>query len=98
MLLKIIKTYRDVVAICDKELIGKKFEEGNFQLDVKNNFFNGDEVSEDEAVEIMRGKKAEDSTFNIIGNKAIKAALTAGVISENEVGKIKNIPFALTLI
>ena len=98
MLLKIIKTYRDVVAICDKELIGKKFEEEGFQLDVKNNFFNGDEVSEEEAVEIMRNKRAEDATFNIIGKKAVKAALIAGVISENEVGSIRNVPFALVLI
>jgi len=34
MFVNVIKSYRDVVAICDKELIGKKFEEGNFQLDV----------------------------------------------------------------
>ena len=39
MFVNVIKSYRDVVAICDKELIGKKFEEGNFQLDVKENFF-----------------------------------------------------------
>ena len=43
MLLRIIKTYRDVVAVCDKELLGKRFEEGNFQLDVKKSFFRSEE-------------------------------------------------------
>ena len=28
MFVNVIKSYRDVVAVCDKELIGKKFEEG----------------------------------------------------------------------
>ncbi len=97
MLLKIIRAYREIVALCDKELLGKRFEEGNFQLDVKENFFNGDKVSEAEAVEIMRGKKAEDATFNIIGKKSVNAALAAGIISKNEVGEINKVPFALVL-
>jgi len=98
MLLRIIKTYRDVVAVCDKELLGKRFEEGNFQLDVKKSFFGGEEIGENEAVRIMRLKAMEDSTFNIIGEKSVKAALIAGIISEEEIGKVDNIPFAIILI
>ena len=98
MFLKVLKTYRDVVAVCDKEILGKRFEEGNFQLDVKESFFKGNSVTEEEAIEIMRQKRAEDATFNIIGQKAVNAALIAGIISEEEVGEIQNIPFALVLI
>lgn len=98
MLIKIIKTYREIIAVCDKELLGKRFEEEQFQLDVKENFFNGDEVSEEKAVEIMKKKAAEDSTFNIVGEKSVNAAIMAGIISEEDVKKIQNIPFALVLI
>jgi hypothetical protein len=35
MYLKVHQSYRDVVAICDSDLIGKKFEEGKRQLDIK---------------------------------------------------------------
>lgn len=98
MLLKIIKTYRDVVAMCDEELIGKKFEESNFQLDVKESFFRGERVSDDEAIRIIKEKKTEDATFNIVGEKSVKLALAAGIISESEIGRIKGIPFALVLI
>jgi|TARA_Y100000034_G_C6818805_1_gene368572 hypothetical protein len=98
MLVNIIKTYRDVVAICDTELLGKKFEEGKFQLDVKESFFKGEETNEEKAIEIMKQMGMEDATFNIIGEKSIKTALTAGIISEEEVGKIHGIPFALILI
>jgi hypothetical protein len=98
MFVNIIKTYRNVVAICDKELLGKKFEEGKFQLDVKENFFRGKEVSEEEALEIMKGMKLEDSTFNIIGKRAVNAALKAEIITKDGVGNIANIPFALVLM
>lgn len=98
MFVNIIKSYRNVVAICDKELLGKKFEEEKFQLEVKENFFKGKEVSEEEALEIMRNMKLEDSTFNIVGEKAIETALKAGVIYSDGVKRIQKIPFALVLM
>jgi uncharacterized protein len=98
MFVNIIKSYRNVVAICDRELLGKRFEEGKFQLDVKENFFRGKEVSEEEALEIMRDMKLEDSTFNIIGERAVRTALRAEVITKDGVGEIADIPFALVLM
>ena len=42
--------------------------------------------------------KKEDATFNIVGDKSIKTAITAGIITEEEVGIIKEIPYALVLL
>ena len=56
MFIRVIKSYRDVVALCDSELLGKKFEEGDFQLDIKESFYKGDEVSEEEASKIILSK------------------------------------------
>jgi len=86
------------VAICDEELIGKKFEEEIFQLDIKENFFKGKECTREEVLEIMKDMKLEDSTFNIVGEKSIKLALEAGIISKEGIRKINEIPFALVLI
>ncbi len=97
MFLKVIESYRNVVAICDKDLIGKKFEEDRFQLDVKENFFKGEEVSEEEVIKIIQDLSIEDSTFNIVGEKSINAAKKADIISEESIRKIQNIPFALVL-
>ena len=47
MLIKIHKSYRDVVAICDSELLGEKFEEGERILEVRESFFNGEEKNEE---------------------------------------------------
>ncbi|MEK6842330.1 MAG: DUF424 family protein [Nanoarchaeota archaeon] len=97
MFVKIHKSYRNVVAICDSALIGKRFEEGRFQLEVKENFFKGDKVSEEEAIRIIKRMLIEDATFNIVGEKSINTAIKAEIISEDSVGEIGGIPFALVL-
>ncbi len=96
--LNIIKSYRDVVAVCDVMLLGKRFEHGKFQLEVKENFYRGEEVSEEKAVEKMKHFAREDATFNIVGAESIAAALKAGIIEKESVGKIQGIPFALVLL
>ncbi len=95
---KIHKSYRTVVAMCDSELLGKKFEEGIRQLDVRTNFYNGEEVSEEKALEIMQNYGIEDATFNIVGDNSVRLAIQAGIIGEESSAKIQNIPFALKLL
>ncbi len=99
--INIIKSYRDVVAICDAELLGKKFEQDKFQLDVKENFYNfkeGQQVDENKVREIIQKMSAEDATFNIVGEKAISLALQEGIIAEDSVKKIDGVPYSLVLI
>jgi len=98
MLIKIHKSYREVVAICDKELLGKKFEQDNFQLDVKENFYKGDEKTEQEIIHLMQNFAKEDATFNIIGKKATSCAIKAGIITPEGIKEIQGIPFALVLL
>ena len=98
MFVNIIKSYRDIVAVCDSELIGKKFEQDKFLLDVKEGFFKGEETSEEKTIEIMKHMAKEDATFNIIGKKSIDAALKAGIISEEGVSEIQGIRFAMILM
>ncbi len=98
MLIKIHRSYRKVVAICDSGLLGKKIEEGNKQLDVRENFYNGQEISKSEAIKVIRAQAKEDATFNIVGKDAVETALEAGIINEKGVHRIKGIPFALTLL
>ena len=98
MLVRIIKSYRDIVAICDSELLGKRFEQGKFQLDVKESFFKGDETDEEKVIEIMKDMEKEDSIFNIIGEESVNTALKAGIIEKQGIKKIQGIPFALILV
>ena len=67
MFVNIIQAYRDIVAVCDKELLGKRFEEGKFQLDVKESFYKGKEADKIKILEIMKEMSEEDAIFNIVG-------------------------------
>ncbi len=98
MLLKIHKSCRNVVALADKELLGKKFEEGKLQLDMTTTFFKGELVDEKKAIKILQDQLREDATFNIVGEKAIATAKKADIITEKNISKIQNIPFALKLL
>jgi hypothetical protein len=98
MFVNIIKSCRVVVAVCDNDLIGKCFDEGNLQLDVKEGFYKGDEVSYEKAVEIISDMAQEDATFNIIGEEAVRASIEAGIIEEDDVRKIQGVPFSFVLM
>ncbi len=98
MFVKIHRSYRNVVAVCDSELVGKKFEEGKKQLDVRENFYKGEEMDAERTVEIMKKEFSNDSTFNIVGKESVNAALGAGVISDGNIGEVQGVPFALVLL
>ncbi len=98
MLVKIIKSYRDIVAVCDSDLLGKKFEEGQFQLDVKESFYKGEEMDEKKAAEVIIKMSGEDATFNIVGEKSVKVAIGTGIISKDGINKIQGIPFAMVFV
>lgn len=98
MYVNIIRSCRDVVAACDSDLIGKRFEEGKLQLDVKESFYKGEEKNEKETIEIFKDMKKEDATFNLVGEKTINAALKAGIIVKESIGTIDKIPYSLILL
>jgi uncharacterized protein len=98
MFVKIHSSYRNVVAICDENLIGKKFEEGGKQLDVRESFYKGDIKSFEETLEIVKKQTIEDSTFSIVGDESVKVAIEAGVVLEKDIKKVENVPFVLVLL
>ncbi len=97
MLIKIHKSYRDVIAVCDSGLLGKKFEQGKLQIEM-GNFFEGEEKTEAEILEIMKDAAKEDATFNIAGKQAVNCALKAGIMAREGIITIQGIPVALTLL
>lgn len=97
MQFRIIKSYRDVIAICDSHLIGKRFEEGKFQLDIKENFYSGQELSEEKVAVMINQMAREDATFNIVGERAVEIAIREGLVLRESVKTIQGIPFAMVL-
>ena len=79
-----------IVAIADKELIGKKFEEGKLQLEVSESFYKGELKSEKEVIEILE----EATHLNLVGKRIINLALKQNIIQEENILRIQNIPHA----
>jgi len=98
MQVKVIQTYRDIVAICDSDLLGKTFEEGKLQIHVKESFFKGEEMNKAQTIELIKDMAMEDATFNIVGKKSVECAIEAGLVSKEYVIVIQGVPVALTLL
>jgi len=98
MQIKIHESYRKIVAVADTDLIGKTFFEGIRQIEVKPNFFKGEEKNKEELIELLKDMEKEDATFNIVGKESIEAALEARIISKDGIFLIDNVPIALGLM
>jgi hypothetical protein len=95
MFTKIHKSYKEVIAICDEDLIGKTFEEGEKKIFIRKNFFKDQQMSKQEVIKLIYRYANNDATFNIVGKEAISTAIEAGLINEESTMKIQEIPIAL---
>lgn len=98
MQIKIHEGYRKTVALSDTNLIGKTFDQDIKEIKIRENFFQGEEKNKQETIEILKDLAKEDATFNIVGEESIQTALEAGIIDQQGIIKIDNIPVALVLL
>ncbi len=96
MIVKVHKTEdgRKILAICDNNLIGKKFEEGKMQLDLSSGFYRGEEMSEKELEGLVKGSYIA----NIVGKKSVKLMVKWGIAKKKRVIKIRNVPHAQAIL
>ena len=97
-MIKIHNAYRTIVALADTDLIGKKFEEGIRQIEIRQDFFQGEEKNKAEIIEILKDMQKEDATFNIVGKESVECALKSGIIKKEGIIIIDKVPVALVLL
>jgi len=78
-----------IVAICDKELLGKKIGK-KMKITVSEAFYGGDLIDDKKALEVMK----RSSICNIIGEKIIKIAIEKKFITKENIMFIGDIPHA----
>jgi hypothetical protein len=98
ILLKVHESYRWVVAVCDKDVFGKKLVDGEKALDVSGQFFQGEEMTKEEAAKEITRCSYEDATFNFVGEKSVNLAKELGIVKNEGVIEIQGVPFALVLL
>ncbi|PKP58465.1 MAG: DUF424 domain-containing protein [Candidatus Altiarchaeales archaeon HGW-Altiarchaeales-1] len=78
-----------MVAACEKSLIGKTFKDGKITLKVTEDFYKGDEVSEDKLLEMLNNA----TIANLVG-KPVDIAIKHNLVNEDGVMKISGVKHA----
>ncbi len=79
-----------LVGACDEQLLGKKFKEGKFCLDVSKQFYGGSRIS----AEALKHYLEEATIANLVGKQAVDCAIGLGLVDSSCVITIKGIPHA----
>jgi hypothetical protein len=83
--LKIYRVRGEVlVAVCDSELVGRTFRDGELKIEVKESFYGNREVGEEEVRKALRIA----TIANITGRRAVELAIEMGIIDKDNVLKI----------
>jgi len=81
------------LAICDSELIGKKFAEGNKQIDLNSDFYKGEKINEKDLLELLESVYM----INAVGIKSTGFLIKNKKISKGDIIFIDKIPIAQIL-
>lgn len=96
MFVKIHKGSSCILAICDEDLIGKTFEEGELCLEVNEEFYKGEKKNKEEVLELL--KDDEIKSINVVGKESVAVAVEAKVINKENVLFIDNVPHAQSFL
>ena len=77
-----------MVAVCDTGLIGETYRDGRLRLEVKSDFYKGVATTVQEA---LRAISTADIA-NLVGNRIIDAAVSAGLVTPSAILRIDGIP------
>ncbi len=90
-------TGEKVVAACDKELAGRKLEEGELVLDLRGKFFYEEGITvETDKFELIAKEVRDAFTSNIVGNHLVERFVESGMIDSSDVKKIAGVKYAMT--
>src|SRR3989338_518042 len=96
---KIVKIHklsdgRVMLAICDLDLLGKKFEEGKLQLDLSSDFYRGEEMDDEKILSYI------DRTYiiNLVGEESVDFGIRNKLIEKKSIIVIKGVPHAQAIL
>ena len=73
-----------LVAVCDSELIGKTFKDGDLKIEISEKFYGTETFCEDDVKHALK----QATIANISGKNAVKIAINLGLVDEDKVLKI----------
>ncbi len=79
-----------MVALCDQDLLGKSFKEGELRIKVTKQFYGGKLLDPDDCDPYLK----EATIANFVGKESVSKGLDLGLIEEKRVMRIRDIPHA----
>ncbi len=73
-----------LVAVCDTDVLGETFENGDVSITVTEEFYGGEEANQEAVVNSL----TRASIANIVGTEAVEVAVEAGIIDRQNVLEI----------
>lgn len=70
-----------LVAVCDAEILGDTFANGDVSLTVNEGFYGGDRAGKESVIASLRGAQIA----NVVGERAVAVAVEAGIIDADAV-------------
>lgn len=81
---------KKVVAVCDRALLGRSFEDGEISVEITERFYKGEIVSRSEVISVLQ----DAENINLFGDMAVGCAIESGLIDEEGIIRIAGIPHA----
>jgi hypothetical protein len=79
-----------VLAACDPNLLGKKYEEGDLHIEIKKEFYLDKYVNEN----AFRNALKIATIINLVGENVVRIAISEGIVEKENVILIQGIPHA----
>ncbi len=83
-----------LVSVCDKEILGKSFSEGDVHLEVSKGFYEGDLVSIKELPDLL----SKATIANLSGNKVVEEAINLGFVEKEHVLVVSGVKHAQIIV
>jgi hypothetical protein len=77
-----------IIAICDSDIFGKKFEENDFILDLSSHFFKGKEATKEQ----LKPYLAKAYVVNAVGKEATEFLIDNKFASKKDLKFVQKIP------
>lgn len=79
-----------LVAVCDEDLLGETFRDGDVRLEVSEDFYGGP-VS---GVNEVESELVNASIANLVGEESVRVGVDAGLIDKENVLYVEGVPHA----
>ncbi|MBM5804727.1 MAG: DUF424 family protein [Candidatus Verstraetearchaeota archaeon] len=85
-----VSSRETMIAVCDCNVIGKKVCEGKLVLDISKDFYQGERMTVEAAIDVLRTA----TVANFVGKDAVRCGIEAGLVHKDAVISIGGIPHA----